>query len=194
MRILIVVMAFLSLCTLSRAAEPCKSAGSRSARELSFDLSDPAVRAGMRVSFELGLLPANFPGINIAEAQAPCKRGSIMVGSNRFDVLGDDELSPQRWATSAKAPETVAFIATVPRPQAAAIWDEKYKKRRNTLPNFGPGDWMQVLVLAQGDQRLIFAYYDDTPDDERLKAAFQAALSGQLKLKASFNVKTRAIE
>ena len=193
MRILIVVLALLSLCALAQA-EPCKSAGSRSARELSFDLSDAAVRAGMRVSFELGLLPESFPGINIAEAQAPCKRGSIMVGGNRFDVLGDEELSPQRWAASAKVPGIVAFMATVPRPQAANVWAEKSKRRRNMLPDFGPGDWMQVLVLAQADQRSIYAYYDDTPDDERLKAAFQAALSGQLKLQARFNVKSRAIE
>ncbi len=191
MRVLIFAMAFLAMCSVA-SAEPCKSTGSLRARELGFDLSDPGLLAGMNVSFQLGLLPASFPGTDIAEAKLPCPRGTFMVGNSKFEILGDDELSPQRWAKSASEPGRVAFVATVPRPQAASDWAEKYKKKKNTLPNFGPGDWMQVLVIAQGEQRSIFAYYDDTLDDKRLKTAFAAALSGQMTVKARFNVTTRA--
>ena len=184
-----IVAAFLGVGPV--LAGPCKTAGAADAKEIVIDAAVQDQLRGLEVSFQLGLQPPEFPAEDIKKIAAPCSRGTIQVGANTFEVAGEDTDTPPRYATSASAADTIAYLASMPRPAAAWAWAEKFRADKNTPASFsGPNDMMFTLVLAKGDNRFILAYLDKIPDDARLKQYFLDALTGKLKLQAGFDVKT----
>lgn len=165
------ITAFVSLClaTISpSAAAPCKTTGAPDGQELTFDLKDPRILQALEISFQLGLLPKEFPETDIAEKKDPCSRGTFpFTNGMTMDLRGENEDSPQRWAVSPMPGPTV-YVAATPRPDAALRFIEGYKSGNEA--KFEKGDMMYVIALARGDdKRHIFSFFDKIPTDDRLK-------------------------
>ena len=172
------------------SADACTSSGRADAKELAINSGDTQTLEGLSVSFQLGLEPNKFPKEAIARILKPCSRGTINVGTSIFSVFGENEDSPPRWATSATTPDVIVYFALTPRPDAALAWAKKYETDKGTPIEFESNQSMFVVALAKGDMRFIVAYFDEIPDDKRVKDAMLGALSGKLKLSAGYDVKT----
>lgn len=178
---------------LAASADPCKSAGSLTAQELSYDVSKPLVAKGIGVSLLLGLEPGTAPMSNIAKIAKPCSRGTMLVGKKTFGVFGENGGSPARWATSKDMPGAIAYFASMPRPDMALTWSNQFARDHKSLPSFDSSQTMYAVTYARGDLRFVVAYFDAVPDDVRLKAIFANALAGKLKPVRGYNVKTHAV-
>lgn len=169
------ITAFISLCLATTApsgATPCKTTGATDAQELTFDLKDPKILQGLEISFQLGLLPKEFPETDIAENKNPCSRGPFpFTNGMTMDLRGEDEDSPQRWAVS-PVPGPTVYVAAMPRPDAALKILENYEASKRVT--FNIGDAMYVIALTRGDdKRHIFHFFDKIPTDDRLKELFR---------------------
>ncbi|MFN9543697.1 MAG: hypothetical protein ACK55V_14465 [Alphaproteobacteria bacterium] len=159
----------IALCIAPMAnAGPCKSQGAPDARELTFDIRDTKVLQGLEVSFQLGLLPEDFPEKDIAEKKEPCSRGTFTLANGMsMDLRGENDESPQRWAVSS-IPGTTVYVAATPRPDAALRFIESYKGEKEA--EFNKKDMMYAIVLTRGDdKRRVFHFFDKIPTDDRLK-------------------------
>ncbi len=173
-------------------AVACATNGSTSAKSLDFDFKPQDARDGLTISFMLGLTPATFPAEDIKSYKSPCTRGTFKSADEDFSVFGGDDDSPPRWAsTGASAP--IVFFAEMPRPAAALAWYAKYQKDSKTPANFKNGEMMYALTVAKGDERTVYGYFDQLPDDSRLLPLMSATLADSARLLAAFNAKTQTI-
>jgi hypothetical protein len=168
------------------SATPCKTTGAPDAHELTFDLKDPKILQGLEVSFQLGLLPKEFPENDIAENKNPCSRGPFpFTNGMTMDLRGEDEDSPQRWAVS-PVPGPTVYVAAMPRPDAALKILESYEASKRVT--FNIGDAMYVIALSRGDdKRHVFHFFDKIPTDDRLKELFRPITISQGREQVMFD-------
>jgi hypothetical protein len=179
------------LCTVTTAsAAPCTTQGSKDAKELTLNFKDEKTMKGLFVSFQLGLTPPEFPAEDIKKIQAPCSRGSI-PDYPQVELFGDNENTPPRWAKTPASDSPVFYLALMPRPEPARVWYETTKPQGSVNVGFKDGEWMRALVVTNGDDnRIVFAFFDEVPDDERLKALIQTIASRKARWQVGYNVKT----
>ncbi len=187
------LLAIWAFAPLSASADACKTAGSTTAHELSYDVSKPLIAKGIGVSLLLGLEPGSAPMSSIAKIAKPCSRGTIVVGKNTFEVFGENDGSPARWATSKNVQGAIAYFASMPRPDMALTWSNQFARDHKSLPSFDSSQTMYAVTYARGDLRFVVAYFDAVPDDLRLKNIFVNALAGKLKPVRGYNVKTHNV-
>lgn len=165
------------------------------AKLLQFAMADEDVQEGMFMSIQLGVLPPTFPADDIAKIKTPTARFDFMLGGKSYTVFGKDDDSPPRWATSTKDKSAIAYLCLMPRPAPALDWYRKYQKDKDTTANFtGPDDMMFSLIIARGNKRDIYAFYDRIPDDTPLTAAMTDALSGKTPVKVNFDVVSGSVD
>jgi hypothetical protein len=189
------ITAFVSLCLATTApsgAAPCKTTGAPDAQELTFDLKDPKILQGLEISFQLGLLPKEFPETDIAENKNPCSRGTFpFTNGMTMDLRGEDDDSPQRWAVS-PLPGPTVYVAATPRPDAALRFNEGYNSGNEA--KFDKGDMMYVIALTRGDdKRHIFHFFDNIPTDDRLKDLFRPITISQGREQVMFDTTLRQL-
>jgi len=185
----------LTLClsaTAPSSAAPCKTAGAPDAQELTFDLKDPKILQALEISFQLGLLPKEFPENDIAEKKDPCSRGPFpFTNGMTMDLRGEDDDNPRRWAIS-PIPGPTVYVAATPRPDAALRFIESYKGGNEAT--FDKGDMMYVIALTRGDdKRHIFHFFDKIPTDERLKELFRPITISQGREQVMFDTTRRRV-
>jgi len=174
-------------------ADVCKTQGSKDAKELVLNLKNDKITDGLYVSFQLGLMPAEFPESDIRANAAPCARGTIPLGHATFELRGENEDSPPRWASTPNG-KIIVFLALMPKPEPALAWQQKTRPSGSVNVSFGDGEWMHALVLTGGDEkRLVFAFFDQLPDDERLKSMMQQIFAGKARWLVGYDVKTRGV-
>jgi hypothetical protein len=176
----------------SAIADPCKTQGSKDAKELTFDFKDVNTIKGLAISFQLGLLPPEFPAADIAKITKPCSR-RMMVPHLGFELFGDNDDTPPRWAKADPKDESILFVALMPRPEPARLWYEATKPSGAVGVSFKDGEWMYAVAIAAGSKRIIFAFYDELPDDDRLKALMQTMASTKARWLVSFDVTNGAV-
>jgi hypothetical protein len=185
----------LTLCLATIApsgAAPCKTTGASDAHELTFDLKDPKILQALEISFQLGLLPKEFPETDIAEKKDPCSRGPFpFTNGMTMDLRGEDDDSPPRWADS-PIPGPTVYVALTPKPDAALRFAESYKGGKEA--SFGNGDMMYVIALTRGDdKRHIFHFFDKIPTDDRLKELFRPITISQGREQVMFDTTQRRV-
>lgn len=165
------------------AAEACAD-GNPAAKPVAIDLTDQATRDGLVISFAFGFSPPEtYPFGDIAKAQNPCQRGSFAVGNNTATLWGNGDLPP-RWASIPGLSKIAFILCLMPRPSAALAAGE------NTAVKFSHADMMYAATLATENGRLVFAFYDDIPDDAALRTLAQSIMTGQAKLIAGLDTQT----
>jgi hypothetical protein len=189
------ITAFVALCLATTApsgAAPCKTTGAPDAQELTFDLKDPKILQGLEISFQLGLLPKEFPENDIAENKSPCSRGPFpFTNGMTMDLRGEDEDTPQRWAAS-PIPGPTVYVAAMPRPEAALKLLESHEASKRVT--FNIGDTMYAIVLTRGDdKRYIFHFFDKIPTDDRLKELFRPITISQGREQVMFDTTQRRV-
>lgn len=174
------------------SATPCKIPGSPDARELTFDLKDPKILQALEVSFQLGLLPKEFPEDDIAAKKDPCTRGTFpFTNGMTMELRGDDTDTPPRWAVS-PIPGPTVYVALTPGPAAALKFLDAYKAGKGT--NFIEADMMYVIALTRGDdKRHIFHFFDKIPTDDRLKELFRPITISQGREQVMFDATQRRV-
>lgn len=185
----------LMLLTVSAKAEPCKTQGHTEAKELTFDVKNDETLRGMHYAFRFGLMPAEFPRSDIAAIATPCSRGTFPVGSGTLELFGEDEDVPPRWSKAPAADSPIIYVSSMPRPDPARAWaDSQGRAGSDGSVNFKEGDMMFAVVLTgSNERRLIFAFFDKLPDDERLKALMQSISARKARWLVGFDVKTRGV-
>lgn len=189
------ITAFLTLClatTAPASAAPCKTQGAPDAHELTFDLKDPKILQGLEISFQLGLLPKEFPETDIAEKKDPCSRGTFpFTNGMTMELRGEDEDTPPRWAVS-PIPGPTVYVALTPKPDAALRFAESYKGGKEA--SFGNGDMMYAMVLTRGDdKRHVFHFFDRIPTDDHLKELFRPITISQGREQVMFDTTQRQL-
>lgn len=174
------------------SATPCKTTGALDAQELTFDLKDPKILQTLEISFQLGLLPKEFPENDIAAKKDPCTRGPFpFTNGMTMDLRGEDDDSPPRWAVS-PIPGPTVYVALTPKPDAALRFAESYKGGKEAT--FGNGDMMYVIALTRGDdKRHIFHFFDKIPTDDRLKVLFRPITISQGRQQVMFDTTQRRV-
>jgi hypothetical protein len=174
------------------SATPCKTTGAPDARELTFDLKDAKIIQGLEVSFQLGLLPKEFPENDIAAKKDPCTRGAFpFTNGMTMELRGEDTDTPQRWAVS-PIPGPTVYIALTPSPAAALKFLDAYKAGKDT--NFIEGDMMYVIALTRGDdKRHVFHFFDKIPTDDRLKELLRLITISQGREQVMFDATQRRV-
>lgn len=192
MRRTLAILSLLLAATTAHAA-PCKTQGDTSARELTFNLNDPKVQAGLSVAFQFGLLPPEFPENDIAQHREPCSRGTFpYTNGMAMELHGEDDDSPPRWAMSPMPGPTV-YIALLPKPDAALAAAEA--ARHAGQATLRPGDMMYAIAMTRGDtKRTIYHFFDRIPDDARLKSLLRPIVISQGKVLVTYDVKTGRVE
>jgi hypothetical protein len=172
--------------TATASATACKTTGAPDAQELTFDLKDPKILQALEISFQLGLLPKEFPENDIAAKKDPCTRGPFpFTNGMTMDLRGEDDDSPPRWAVS-PIPGPTVYLALTPKPDAALRFAESYKGGKEAT--FGNGDMMYVIALTRGDdKRHIFHFFDKIPTDDRLKELFRPITISQGREQVMFD-------
>ena len=183
MRIAVALMLIAFAAVTNAQAAPCKTKGAADAKELKLDLKDKDVLAGLKVSFQLGLLPATFPKKDIDAGANGCTRGAFPSGTAKLELQGEDNKSPARWARPAPDAPTL-FVAIMPKPEPARLWE----KSGGGAANFKPGDWMYAVALSIGaDKRLVFHFFDKVPSDAKLKSLLQPIAEGKAHWQIAFD-------
>jgi hypothetical protein len=101
-------------------AAACKTAGHADAKEIAIDIKAPDTVKGLHVGFQLGLGPQESPAQDIAKIAAPCSRGSLKVDTTAFEIAGEDNDTPPRYAKTTTPAGQIAYLALMPRPAPAA--------------------------------------------------------------------------
>lgn len=157
------------------AFSACAGVGESGARSLKFP-PDLETRKSLALSIHLGLNPPSFPAEQIRKQPAPCRRASFHAGEADFTLFGTDAGLPPRYAVSTRD-DRIAYVALLPLPKpAAAAWKENPGAPKYSFPH---QDFMYVLSLTNGGQRLIYRFYSVLPKDDRLMADMCAALTGE---------------
>jgi hypothetical protein len=187
MRIAFALLLIALATTVGAQAAPCRTKGASNAKELKLDLKDANVLAGLKVSFLLGLMPAEFPKKDIDANTNTCTRGSFPAGATKIELHGENDKSPARWARP--APDAPAiFVAIMPKPEPARLWD----KNGGGAATFTANDWMYAVVLAVGtDKRLVFHFFDKIPSDAKLKELLQSIAEGKARWQIAFDTTKR---
>ena len=183
----IAVLASLGFAAAAHAAPACHDAGDANVTEMTFNAQDSIVVMGLNVGLQLALEPPSFPSEDIGKAKDACLRGEFVVGSERWQIFGDDKDTPLRWAVNDRTGRIV-FLAIVPDPAEAADWFQKYQKDHKTPASFSKR--LLAIVVADGDTRTVYQFSRVIPDDYHLSRRMQAAISGALLPTATMNVKT----
>jgi hypothetical protein len=173
-------------------ATPCKTTGSLDAHELTFDLKDPMILQALEISFQLGLLPKEFPENDIAAKTDPCTRGPFpFTNGMTMDLRGEDDDSPPRWAVS-PIPGPTVYVALVPKPIPALKFKET--ARYGGKASFDEDDMMYAVVLTRGDdKRHVFHFFDKIPTDDRLKELFRPITISQGREQVTFDTAQRRV-
>jgi hypothetical protein len=172
------------------AAPTCHDTGSADTRYLAFEADDNAVREGLKVSFRLGLEPAQFPADDIAKNRDACRRGQVAVNGTPVQIYGDDKDTPPRWAT---APDgRIAYFALTPDPFEALEWSKAPHKDGDATVSFK--SMIYLLVVTDGDRRLIYSATRKLPDDYHLASQLRAALEKRWTPFAVMDLKTGAVD
>jgi hypothetical protein len=148
-RATVLFAAALALLTATAQAEPCKTSGHAEAKEVALNLGNARTRNGLHISFQLGLLPIEFPFEDIRANKSPCTRGTFAVFSHTFELFGEDENLPPRWAVSPSAKEVMTlYLAMMPKPDVAADWYEKTRPKGPAEVTFKDDEYMWALVAT----------------------------------------------
>ncbi|HEY3811804.1 MAG TPA: hypothetical protein VGL66_01145 [Caulobacteraceae bacterium] len=176
-----------AIATAAHAAPACHDTGDANVTEMSFNAKDPTVTKGLNIALQLALEPGTFPAEDIAKNKDACLRGEFVVGSERWQIWGDDKDTPSRWAVNDRT-QRVVFLAIVPDPAQAAAWFDKYQKDNNTPAQFS--DRLLAIVVADGDRRTVYQFSRVIPDDYHLSRRMKAALTGTTPPTATMDIKT----
>jgi hypothetical protein len=186
MRIASVCLLIALAASTAAHAAPCKTKGAADAKELKLDLKNKDVLAGLKVSFQLGLLPAEFPHKDIDAGTNACTRGTFPSGTAKLELHGENDKSPARWTRPAPGAPTL-FVAIMPKPEPARLWE-----KNGGQTTFAVGDWMYAVVFAVGtDKRLAFHFFDKIPTDAKLKSLLQPIAEGKARWQAAFDTTKR---
>jgi hypothetical protein len=174
-------------------AAPCKGDGSTAAKPLLYYTADYATLDGLELTLLIGLEPATSPQAVIAKVTDACVRTTFVSNSRTWTLHGDDGDTFPRWAT-APDEKTIFYLASMPSPDLVHTWAEAQRKHPTHEPSatFKTSIW--AFVAANGDQRSVFGFYDQLPDDARLIQAMQAAIDGRTPPILGFDVKTAKVD
>lgn len=173
-------------------AEPCKTQGAVDAKELTFDLKDPKVLAGLNVALQFGLLPKEFPEAVIAQMPNACSRGTFPFTNNlTMELRGENTETPPRWAVS-PLPGPTVYVAAMPHLDAARRFAEQMKSAGSAT--FDTDTIMYAVVLTRGDdKRYVFHFFDKIPNDTRLKALLRPIVISQGRWQVMFDTTATTI-
>lgn len=174
-------------------AEACKTPGAKDAQEIALDLDNTHTRRGLNISIQLGLLPPEFPLADIEANKSPCTRGTFPVFKHTFELFGEDDGTPPRWATSSTTKDVMTlYLAMMPKPDPARIWYDKTRPEGPVDVLFKDDEYMWALAtVISKDSRFIFAFFDKIPDDASLKDKMQKIGEGKARWLVAYNVADR---
>lgn len=197
MRTTLLTIAFIALGALDAYAGPCKTQGSADAKELKFDWENADLRKGLFAAVDLGLSPPTYPISETREAQAPCSRGSFAIGSDQFELFGENEDGPPRWTTSATKTDVLFYLALMPKPEPALSWAAGTRpSEADGSVRFSDDEWMWALVVRAGlrgdrqdfsTDRQVIALWDRIPGDDALKGMIKDVAEGRRTGFATYN-------
>ena len=170
-------------------AEPCKGAGSTSAKPIFYYTADDAMLDGLDLTLVMGLQPGSDPLADIAERTNACARTTFAASGHTWTLYGDDGDRSPRW-TRAPDDKTIFYVASMPAPDQVHAWAQAQRQHPTNEPSATFKTTIWVLVAADGDQRTVFGFYDQVPDDARLILAMQAAIGERTPAVLGFNVKS----
>jgi hypothetical protein len=170
-------------------ASPCKGAGSTTAKPIFYYTADDATLDGLDLTLVMGLDPTRFPPPDIARLTGACVRTTFVSNSRTWTLYGDDDDTFPRWVT-APGVKTVVYLASMPPPDQVHAWAEAQRRHPTHETSAAFRSYIWALVAADGDQRRVFGFYDQLPDDARLTQAMQAAIAGRTPAILGFNAKS----
>lgn len=189
----VLIAAVLLASPIAAHAEACKTTGAKDAQEIALNLDDTHTRRGLDISIQLGLLPPEFPLADIEANKAPCTRGTFAIFKHKFELFGEDDGPPPRWATAETAKGLMTlYLAMMPKPDPALAWFDKTRPVGPVDVQFKDDEYMWALAaVISKDRRFIFAFFDKIPDDATLKERMQKAGEGRARWLVAYDVADR---
>lgn len=176
---------------IAMAVPGCDGSGYPGVQPLVFAAGDRTVADGLSASVKIGIAYPKAPAILVAQDAPGCRRGEFTLGTATYTVSGDDHGKPQRWATSPSDPARIAYVALMPKPDAAAEAFKGVTDPEHMQLSFQPDQMMFALVVAEGDLRRVYRFYERVPDNARVAQEMCMALAGEIAPLGSLDTASR---